>query len=116
MTLPKTGLEVEIRNFNQEDREFLEKEKEQKEKYNLEYNATVAFVERALISANSVTARDQIAKLVQVLPAIDAKTIVNFYDNCHPKLNTRQDVECTFCGGTSTREVPFSWALFRTDV
>ena len=72
-------------------------------------------MERAIVSVNSVTARDQISKLAQVLPAIDAKTIVEFYNNCHPKLNTRQDVQCTSCGGFSAREVPFSWALFRTD-
>jgi hypothetical protein len=116
LKLPKTGLQVEIKNIKEEDLQRLEKEKEQKSKHGIEYNHTICFLSTALVSVNSISDREQITKLIQVLPAIDAKTITSFFENCYPALSTLQDVECASCGGLSAREVPFSWALFRADI
>lgn len=115
-TLPVSKIEVELENFNRAVEEELEEEKKQKEKYNLPFNYTLSYLEKVIKSANDISERKMIKKLVEVLPAADAKTIMNFHDGCRPSLSTEQKVKCPSCNAETEREVPLSWAFFRTDI
>ncbi len=115
-TLPLTGINLQLANITPEDSENIETEKKQKKKYNLPFNFTVSFLKTSIISANGVTNREEIEKLIDALPASDAKHILNFYTNCRPTIDTTQEVTCSVCQNATEREVPFSWAFFRTDV
>lgn len=114
-TTPKTKIELELSNEIESIEKSIQKEKEKKEKYNIPFNRTVAFLERVIISANSVTDIEMIKKLIDVLPAAEGKLIKEFYNSCRPQISTRQEVQCQVCGNTSEKEAPFTWALFRTD-
>ena len=114
-TLPLTNIEVQLLNVTPDDNENIETERKQKKKYNLPFNFTMSFLKTAIVSANGVTNRQEIDKLVDVLPAADAKKILNFYSTCRPVIDTTQQVSCSVCDTQTEREVPLSWAFFRTD-
>ena len=116
ITLPVSEIKVEIKNLTDEDTEFLGIERKQKEKHNLEYNSTVSLLNHIIISANEITDPKMIRRLVDVLPAADAKVLKNFYGSCRPKISTIQDVECPSCGAPNRKEAPISWALFWVDL
>lgn len=111
-----SDIEVELENFSSRHERELDEEKEKKVKYNLDYNYTTSFLEKVLVSANDVTDANMLKKLISVLPAADAKQIVNFYSSCRPILSTKQDVSCEVCKAKTEREAPISWAFFRTDI
>jgi hypothetical protein len=113
--LPKSNIKVKIISSGEQIKEELEVEKKQKEKYNLPFNETVSFISKVVISANDVTDRSQISKLAEVLPAIDAKYIKEFFLSARPTLSTRQEVKCEVCGTQTEQEAPITWAFFRTD-
>ena len=115
-TLPLSKLEVELLNIAPKHNESIEAERKQKKKYNLPFNFTVSFIKTALVSANGVADPQELSKLAESLPAADAKHILNFYADCRPNIDTTQEVSCSVCGTTTEREVPLSWAFFRTDV
>ena len=114
-TTPISSIDLELSNKVLEIEKEIEKEREKKEKYNIPFNQTVSFLQKVIVSANTVVDVDTINKLIQVLPAAEAKGIKNFYNYCRPQLSTLQESQCQVCGNTSEREAPFTWALFRTD-
>ncbi len=114
--LPNSKIQLELINYSMKDMEELELEKKQKQKYNLEYNHTVSFIRKVIISANGVTDPQMLNQLSTVLPASDAKYLTKFFNSCRPEVSTAQNTECGNCGHQSEREVPLSWAFFRSDV
>ena len=116
LTLPLTGVEVELLNYGRSHQEQIEADRKRKEKLNIQFNSTVAFLKKVIISANNIEDRSEISKLIDVLPAGDAKIIKSFFENCRPSLSTKQEVHCPTCNDPSLKEVPLSWAFFRTDI
>ena len=114
--LPLTKVNLKLSNITPDDNDNIETERKQKKKYNLPFNFTVSFLKTAIISANGVTDKEEISKFIEAMPASDAKQILNFYETCRPSIDTTQEVSCSVCDTTTERQVPFSWAFFRTDV
>ena len=114
-TLPKTQITVKLMPMTNAIEKELEQEKKQKEKYNLPYNKTLSLINKVVISANDITDKSQISKLSEVLPAIDAKYLLEFSNSSRPFLSTRQSVECSECKNITEQEAPISWAFFRTE-
>tara|TARA_A100001011_G_scaffold199058_1_gene207304 strand:+ start:65 stop:934 length:870 start_codon:yes stop_codon:yes gene_type:complete len=116
LTLPLTGIELKLLNFNKSHTAQIEEDRKRKEKLNISFNGTLAFLKKVTLSANGIEDPAQIAKLIEVLPAADAKTVKSFFENCRPRINTEQEAPCTGCDSISLKEVPLSWAFFRTDI
>ena len=114
--LPLTKVKLKLSNITPDDNDNIETERKQKKKYNLPFNFTISFLKMAIISANEVTNREELDKFIEAMPASDAKQILNFYETCRPSIDTTQEVSCSVCDTTTERQVPFSWAFFRTDV
>lgn len=114
--LEMMGADVKIRKLSSEDKQEINKEKEKKESLGIEFNYTISFIKKCLISFEGVTDGNIINKVVELMPARDAKSIMDFEANCAPSLDTTQEIECEKCKTTFEREVPFSWAFFRTDI
>lgn len=113
--LPVSKINIRAKVLGEEDNKNIDFEEAQKAKVSLEFNRTLAVLRRIIYSANDIFDPQTIAKLVEVLPAADAKYLLNFHNKCYPKLNTTQEVACPNCGGVSEKEVPFSWAFFRIE-
>ena len=109
-------VEVELENLSPLHTKEIQQDIKKKEKYNIPYNYTILFLQKVIVSANSVTDRALINKLIEVMPAADAKSISTFYEKCRPAISTLQEITCTKCGFVSEREAPFSWAFFRSDI
>ena len=116
LELPLSKVKVKLRTITDQDLISLEKEKEKKESLNIDFNMTISKISRMIVSANDVSERSTISQLCEVLPAADAKSILNFTTGIYPKLSTKQTVACQVCGTEQEREVPLSWAFFRTDI
>ena len=112
ITTPVSKLSVQMINFSDEDREHLQKVKKQKEKHNLEYNSTIEFLKLSIISVEGETDKKTLMKLYGVLPAADASVLKSVYENAKPKVSTMQEVKCSECGFSSSKEVPFSLGWF----
>ncbi len=85
-------------------------------KLKINFSPSESFLNLAIISANNVSDRTTLRKLIEVLPAGDVKSLKSFYSQCHPRMSLKQDIKCTNCGHVSEREAPLTWAFFRTDL
>ncbi len=116
LTLPISDIEVKIRRITEKDRTEIDQDKEKKESLNIEFNRTISILKKTIISANGIVDQATLSKLYNVLPAADAKFLLNFDKDIIPKLSTAQNVECSKCATVLEREAPLSWAFFRTDI
>lgn len=112
ITLPVSKIQAMIKQLSDEDTESLKRERAQKEKHGIDFNETVAFLKKVIVSANNVSDPKLISDLIEVLPAADAKVVKTFFANCRPRISTVQDVTCSNCGAPSRKEAPLSWAFF----
>tara|TARA_A100000164_G_scaffold370560_1_gene396838 strand:+ start:1294 stop:2175 length:882 start_codon:yes stop_codon:yes gene_type:complete len=110
--LPSTSLEVDIKILTKIDQEILEQTRKQREKINLPFNETIEFLRATIVAVNGITDPAQINKLVEVLPAADARKIRLVHNLNLPKLNMMHDFVCPKCNTEQKEEVPFSLGWF----
>tara|TARA_B100000989_G_C19518760_1_gene463027 strand:+ start:810 stop:1649 length:840 start_codon:yes stop_codon:yes gene_type:complete len=110
--LPISNISAMIKQPSDEDLDSINRERAQKEKHGIQFNETVTFLKKVIVSANNVSDPKLINDLMEVLPAADAKIIKTFFANCKPRISTIQDVFCSNCGSPSRKEAPLSWAFF----
>lgn len=110
--LPVTSLNVQIKILSKVDNETLEQTKKQRERVNLPFNETVEFLRLAIVSVNGIVDPTSINKLVEVLPAADARKIRVVHNLNVPKLNMAQEFTCPSCNSKQKEEVPFSLGWF----
>lgn len=114
--LPVSKIKAKVRILSKEDRETVDRERDKKNKLKIDFNTTVSLLSRSLVAANDCYEKTMLRKLIEVLPAADAKTILNFHKDIFPRLSTLQSVPCSVCGTATEKEVPLTWAFFRTDI
>ena len=114
--LPKTKATVIVKILTGADEAFLRKQNEKAESLGLENNKTLNLFRRSIVSVNGVTDQGQIAKLFDILPAIDSRKIRMTINNLSPTVSTKQEVACGSCGEESESEVPFSLGFFWPDL
>lgn len=110
--LPSTGLDISIKLLTPSDSENLLSARKQKEKLGLPHNETIDFLRAVIVSAHGVTDRSSLNRLVEVLPAIDARAIRSIHNKNIPSLETSQETTCPSCGHEEVKEVPFSLGWF----
>lgn len=108
--------DVEIRKLSKNEKQEIQKDREKKESLDIDFNYTTAYIKKCLVSFQGVEDKYVLEKVIDIMPARDAKTIVDFESKCTPTISTVQNVECSVCGTETEREVPVSWAFFRTDI
>ena len=91
-------------------------EKKQKLKHKLGYNYTLSYLNRAVVTVDGVSDKQMLTKLFEVLPAADASVLKDVYNRAKPTISTMQEVACSGCGTSARKDVPLSWAFFRTDI
>ena len=116
LDLPVSKLNVQVRQLLDNELKSIQQEKKKKKEFGLSFNNTVSTLKKMIVSANGVFDPEALEKLIDVLPAADAKKILNFNVGIYPRLSTKQEVSCGNCGEQSEREVPLTWAFFRIDL
>ena len=115
-SLPKTGLDVEVRILNTEDEKYLEDQEARSKKLGIPSNKTINLFRRVIVSVNNITDQEALNQLYENLPAIDSRKIKTVVNNITPFVSTRQSVACGSCGTESEREVPFTLGFFWPDI
>ena len=115
LTLPVSKVKVKTKKITPSDKRSLDQEKEKKKDLNIDFNFTLSYLNKIVISANDVYDRAMLNKFFEVLPAADAKYLLSYEKDIVPTISTSQQVECTNCGASLEKEVPLSWAFFRTE-
>jgi len=115
-SLPKTGLEVEVRLLTTQDETFIEKQNQKAESLGLPVNKTVNLFRRAVVSVNGISDQGPLNQLFENLPAIDSRKMRSVINNISPRISTKQMVACGSCGEETESEVPFSLGFFWPDV
>lgn len=115
LELPVTGLEVKVMKLSASAKNKIEEEKQKKQSLNLDFNYTLSYLNNIILSVNGVYDRNLLNKFFEIMPAADAKFLLNFEKDVTPTIDTTQEVECTKCGTVHEKEVPLSWAFFRTE-
>ena len=110
--LPVTELQVQIKLLTAEDTKHLEASKTQKQKLGLPYNETLEFLRACIVEAQGIVDRTSINKLVEILPAADARKIRVVHNENMPKVKADADIHCGSCGHKDKKEVPFSLGWF----
>jgi len=113
--LPITKFPVKARRLTSEDTKELEEEKEKKLSLSLNFNYTLSYLNKVVLSANDVVDKPMLNKFFDIMPAADAKYILNFHKDLIPSIDTKQEVQCSNCQAMLEKEVPLSWAFFRTE-
>lgn len=111
-TLPTTGLDVHIKILSKNEIESLEQSRKQKIRLNLPFNETLEFLRACIVSVNDVVDMTSINKLVEVLPAADARKIRKVHNMNVPKMNMTEEVACPSCNSLQKEDVPFSLGWF----
>ena len=114
--LEMMDINIKIRKLSSVEKSEIEEEKSKKEELGLDFNYTLSFLKKCIISFEDTTDPTILSKIIEIMPARDAKSILEFESTCAPRMDTTQEVKCSKCGNVTEREVPFSWAFFRTDV
>ena len=115
LNLPVSKFPVKVRRLSAEDKKEIDSEKEKKLSLSLDFNYTLSYLNKAVLSANDVFDPAMLNKFFEIMPAADAKYLLNFDKDLIPAIDTTQEIECTKCSTMLEREVPLSWAFFRTE-
>tara|TARA_B100000214_G_scaffold355295_1_gene312931 strand:- start:275 stop:1150 length:876 start_codon:yes stop_codon:yes gene_type:complete len=111
-TLPKSNIKVSMRLLTGTEKEYMRKQRENKERLNIETNDTIDFLRQAIVSANGITDPGLLNQLVEVLPAIDSRKIRIMQKRLSPSIDTSQTATCPSCGSDIEGEIPFNLNFF----
>lgn len=115
VTLPKTGLKVEIRFLSSKDEKDLEKLEENMEKHKLPPSSFTSLLKRVVASVDGNVETSVINRFVDSMPAMDSKYIRGVYKIINPTMELEHNFTCHNCGHDGTVEVPITPTFFWPD-
>lgn len=112
-SLFKTKAEVEFRLLTGKDEASIISEINMKKGKNvqIEDNST-SQLKRIIVSVNGVADRNQIARFVENMPAIDSRQLRGMLRKINPEVDMSQEFICGSCGHEEEVEVPFTVEFF----
>ena len=132
LTDPETGtFDVELsgcgytatcRPLNNEDFKYIEDLKNQREKHSLDFNYTIEFLRRMVLSVHKTESPSDItsdpstiSQFLDFIPAKDSRSLKQAHSYLSPTFRMHEEVECPHCSAMQEKEAPFSWAMFWSD-
>jgi len=97
ITLPSTGINVEIKLLTARDEKFISRQLEARKSKKQPENAATLMLGSLIVSANGVTERDQLNKLTGLLPINDSKYLRKTYEKIMPDIDMNLDFQCNKC-------------------
>lgn len=123
VTLDTCGYNVTCKPMNSEDYEYITELEKQREKHSLDFNHTLEFLRRMILSLSPASSPNDItsdpgiiSQFLDFIPAKDSRTLKKVHAFLTPSFRMYQEVECPECSHVSEKEVPFSWAMFWSDI
>ena len=112
VTLPTTGVTVELKLLTSGDERSLMQNIEKRKKLQLPENNATTLLGALIVSANGVTDRAMINKLVNLLPLTDSKIARRTYNSIKPDMDMTFPFTCQNCDHTMRMEVPLTAEFF----
>ena len=112
VTVPVTGVRVEIRLLTGADETYLTKLAENKAKKKLPASALTDQFMRMVVSINGDQRNTSRAAFVQHMPARDSKYLRGIYEKISPNIDMTQTFICESCGFEQDMEVPLTVDFF----
>jgi len=110
--LPKAKWEVEVRHLTGKDEKSLSKTLEHKRKHKLPENSVTEQFKLMIVSVEGHEDRTTIEKVIEAMPASDARYLRKKYDEITPNLDLTQEFTCVHCDAETSMEVPFNTEFF----
>ena len=112
LSLPTSGVEVEVRLLTGEDETQLGKDTERKRRRNLDDSLLTDQMRKYVVSVNGNSSSIVIAQYIHSMPARDSRLLRKFYDSITPTISLEQFFACTVCSYTGEVEVPLTADFF----
>ncbi len=111
-TLPKTGLNVEVRFLNGSDEKYVAQQTKMNKKNNLSDSPLSTQLRRMIVAVNGSRDGASINNLVNNMPAFDSRYLRGLYSKLSPNVDMNFNFECSTCGHEQTMEVPLTAEFF----
>jgi len=112
VSLPKTGVNVEVRPLSGKDEKTILKTNSMRQKNKLPEMSLTDQMMLYVVSVNGETNQGTIANFIQNMPAIDSRHLRFAYQDAMPSVDLAQHFECGDCGYEQEMEVPFTTEFF----
>lgn len=108
--LLEADFEIKLSSYG--DAKNLVQTNDNKVRLGLEESQTTDFLKSIIISVNGAEDRDIINRVVDLMPALDARKIKKVHKLAVPEVDTEVELICSKCGQASRMEVPFTAGFF----
>jgi len=112
ITLPKSKLTVKCRLLNGKDEKYLSQLVEGKRKQNLPESLLTDQLKLMIVSVGSETNRAQISKIIDQLPALDARYLRREYQEAVPNIDMQVVIVCPECDNEQEVDMPLGAEFF----
>jgi len=112
VTLPMSGVAVELKYLNSKEQEYLDRNTKARIDNSLPETSITDFLKMVIVSVNSDTMRSKIESFVMNMPSRDSLHLRKTYNTVTPDINLKQDYKCSSCGTTTALEVPLGINFF----
>jgi hypothetical protein len=112
LTLPNSGVEIEVRPFTGADETAIIKTNKIRKKNKLPELGMTDQMKRYITSVNGEENKKEISDFVDMMPALDSRYLRGAYKAITPNVDLAQHFECPECSHEQEMEVPFSTDFF----
>tara|TARA_A100001515_G_scaffold103410_1_gene84082 strand:+ start:1194 stop:2033 length:840 start_codon:yes stop_codon:yes gene_type:complete len=110
--LPSTGIEIVFKLLTSKDESNISKTVEARRKKKQLENFSTLLLSSIIVSANGVTNRQQLDRLPEILPLVDARFLREEYDKVKPDIDMTFDFECSSCSHRGEVGLPMTAEFF----
>jgi len=112
ITLPHSGVDVEVKLLTSKDEDYLSQLRENKRKKNLPESNLTDQLRMIVVSVNGHTDPKSLKAFSDGLPARDSRYLRSAYDKVVPNVDLSQEFACKFCGHEQEVAVPLTAGFF----
>ena len=112
LTLPNSGVEIQIRPFTGRDEKNIINSNKMRKKNKLPELGLTDQMKKYIVSVNGSENKKDISDFVDVMPALDSRYLRGAYKEIIPNVDLAQHFECPECGHEQEMEVPFNTDFF----
>jgi len=112
VTLPRTGVTMEMRLLNGRDEKRIVAGQEMKRKKKLPENPLTSHFKTFIVAVNGVEDMVQVHKFIDAMPASDSRFVRKVFAALTPNIDLTQEFVCGECDYEQEMEVPFTTDFF----
>tara|TARA_Y100000593_G_scaffold83817_1_gene158266 strand:- start:1840 stop:2664 length:825 start_codon:yes stop_codon:yes gene_type:complete len=112
LTLPRTGMPVEVRLLTGDDEKKLLKMTQKKQNHKLPDSPLTDQFKAFIVSVDGNTNRQDINRFIDIMPALDGRYLRTTYAKIMPNIELKHPYDCEGCGYEQVIDIPFTVDFF----